>query len=278
MEKCSTIAMPLIEETMKQLFVSPQSTTSNCVLIWNNESRSVEVYPVSIIRACISTVELRLSQLSYTPACNVIGLCDWIISCPECILFDTKQRDDFFVAAFEYTVSRYDPKNVVCGVIRFDAQIPCIHILFVPVVDTNHLSASKRVTSFEKKEYKNGLHELVMKKFDIPYLRFVSKNNAVDASDVLQNTFTDFFADEKELLDSRERELAAWSENLKLREKLLDARFAALREREEYLSQCQLRVNNVLKKSLDMLSATVPKSAPNNQQSSNRDCNTQGKA
>lgn len=224
MERCDTIAIPAVAKTMKKLFKNPQNATvSNCVLVWNNDSKSTEVYPISIIDDCITAVKTRLSQLSYVNRCNVIGLCDWVLSCPAHILFDTKRRDDFFVMAFEYTVSRYGAKNVICSVIRFDETIPCVHILFVPVIDNNHLSASGFLTQDEIRTYKSGLREHIAQKFGAPQSDVSAKTDAKRKSSVSQDCgCADLFADEKAALNERERRLARWEKSIELREKYLD--------------------------------------------------------
>lgn len=275
-EICETISVLAIEETMKKLFVScPDEKVSNCVLLWNNDAKNTEVYPVSIVDDCIMTVKTRLAQLSYSYRYNLVGLCDWTIYCPDCFLFDVKSCDDYFVMAFEHTVSRYGVKNVIGGVVRFDEKTPCIHILFVPVVDNDCLAASRLLTHQEKAAYRIALHELANQKIEQMYSRSVAKNVVECDRDVPQDDpFVASYADKEAFLDSREQSLAEWQKNLELREELLDKRLAVLREREAHLMRLQTRANAIVKKSVDMVDTIFSNSAKHSERSMSCDQNT----
>lgn len=75
---------------------------------------------------------------------NVIS--EWVISCPQELMGDAKQVEQFFSTAYEFCQGRYGKENVIDGFVHMDETTPHIHICLVPEA-TSRKTGRKTVSS-----------------------------------------------------------------------------------------------------------------------------------
>lgn len=126
---------------------------------------------LSGIIAC--NMQNRIDELDYRKRKDTIGLCNWIVTCPEEFKNDKQKQDEFFQVVYKFTSERYGADNVLHGVVHNDEATPHIHIPVIPVVkgknkgDNDRLNAKEFLTRAELHGYQDDLEKECEKTFKI---------------------------------------------------------------------------------------------------------------
>ena len=133
--------------------------------LWGTDNFELRRDSVGVNSLLMLKFEERLSQLNFKKQKNTVGLCNWVISCPEEFKDDPEQQDRFFETVYSYTVNRYGVSNVLPGKVHNDESNPHIHIPVIPVVNENHLCAREFLTRKELSDYQKDLEAECFKTF-----------------------------------------------------------------------------------------------------------------
>lgn len=150
--------------------VNPELSDLNYVLspVWKStETRVRNLKENSHITGGLLTSNLnhRLSDLKYRAQKNTVGLCNWVVSCPEPLKGDPAAQERFFKVVYSYTLERYGSDNVLFGVVHNDETNPHLHIPVIPVVKENHLCARDFLTRRELAGYQRDLEDVCEREF-----------------------------------------------------------------------------------------------------------------
>lgn len=174
-------------------------------------------------------MHMRINQLDYKQRKDTIGLCNWIVTCPEEFKNDKQKQDEFFQVVYTYTSERYGVNNVLHGVVHNDEATPHMHIPVIPVVkgknkgDNDRLNAKEFLTRAELHNYQADLEKECEKAFKIKGLILNGRTKG------------DYTLEELKERTKQEQERNAKDLELITRENTLRASEMALRERENDL-------------------------------------------
>lgn len=109
----------------------------------------------------------RLSGLQFRSQKNTIGVCDWVVTCPEEFKDKPDMQERFFKTVYNYTLNRYGEDNVLFAAVHNDETTPHIHIPVIPVIEKNHLCSRKFLTTRELVGYQKDLEDVCEHEFGL---------------------------------------------------------------------------------------------------------------
>lgn len=165
------------------------------------------------------------NKLKYRKQSNTIGLCDWVVTCPEAFKDDPNKQQEFFVTVYNYTVRRYGVDNVLGGSIHNDETTPHIHIPVIPVVDGDHLCAREFLTRKELKGYQEDLEEECASKFHLKGLILNGRTKG------------NYSLEELKERSEREQKLLEREQAITVKEQQVEQQLQALQQRGKQLEE-----------------------------------------
>lgn len=218
-------------------------------------------------------MQSRIDKLDYRKRKDTVGLCNWVVTCPEEFKDNIQKQDEFFHVVYNFTSERYGVDNVLHGFVHNDEATPHMHIPVIPVVkgknkyDNDRLNAKEFLTRSELHNYQADLEKECEKAFKIKglVLNGKTKGNYTTAElkertkqeQELKARELDLISRES-LLRASEMALRASESNLIEREKDLQEKEQEIKRRydilgmQEKLSKAEVLAKPVIERNIDM--------------------------
>lgn len=116
-------------------------------------------------------VKARLDEIPHSNRKDLNVLSDWVITCPQELKDDDRNRKKFFEIAYQFCCDRYGTDNVINGYVHMDETTPHVHVSVIPVKDgrvsSKALFTRKELSDFHKEldkvcEVEFGMKGLVL--------------------------------------------------------------------------------------------------------------------
>ncbi len=226
----------VVDEENQIEYINCDCTQHNYTIEYKNDG-TLKHRPAPTKRGAVkaeklhSLFEKRIVELPHRHTSATVGMCVWVVDCPEILRGDKKEMKRFFELIYKYTVERYGADNVFVGFVHMDENAPNIKIPFVPAyaekkTDNNdeleleyRLNARSLITRFELKNYQQELDKLCANKdnFGIPRLILTKVNKTTCSKKRKQE-----LDEQKRIHDKKIQEDNEYSLTIRMALKLID--------------------------------------------------------
>ena len=171
--------------------------------------------------------EKRFNEIKHSNRKDLNVISDWVITCPQELKDNDKDRERFFELSYQFVKDRYGEENVMQGYVHMDETTPHMHVSIIPEKDGT-VSAKKLFTRAELRSFHSDLNKIMEHEFNMPNLVLNGRTKG------------NYTVQECKERDKQERELQEKQISLQEQEQRLNARESDLDARESVLKREQL--------------------------------------
>ena len=114
----------------------------------------------------VGVLKGRLGEVAHSNRKDLNVLSDWVITCPQELLFDEQKQRRFFDVAYSFVCDRYGRDNVLQGFVHMDETTPHVHIPVIPVMN-GRVSSKAVFTRKELTSFHNDLDKVIEREFGV---------------------------------------------------------------------------------------------------------------